>query len=255
MPRQGGVRVVSAQTAHCSVHVTTTVPGPLTGFTPPQPAAAGTPSTVAAGALFFTSRPEQHVAMDTFLHTPRLRACLGIALAFFILSGPAVPGFVGLGPSGQFSFTAAAAPLPANLGWGWPLAGKPAVVGSFDPPSKPWLSGHRGIDLAAPQGTAVLAPVDGTVSFSGVVVNRGVLTIATANGLRLSFEPVDSTLHAGDAVFRGQSVGVVQGPSHCDAGPPGSCLHWGVRRGETYLDPLQFLMDLRPSILLPLNRG
>ncbi len=192
--------------------------------------------------------------MDTLPDSRRLHALLGIALTFFILPGPAAPSVAALGFSSQTTRTTAAAPLPASLAWGWPLAGKPAVVHGFDPPAKPWLSGHRGVDLAAPQGTAVMAPTDGVVSFSGVVVNREVLTITTADGLRLSFEPVNSTLHTGDAVTRGQSVGVITGPSHCDAGPAGSCLHWGVRRGDTYLNPLQFLMDLRPSILLPLIR-
>lgn len=147
----------------------------------------------------------------------------------------------------------AAAPLPASLAWGWPLAGKPRVVHAFDPPAKPWLRGHRGVDLAAPQGVAVLAPTDGVVSFSGVVVNRAVLTIAVADGLRLSFEPVTSTLKPGDAVTRGQTIGIVEGRNHCDGAGTGSCLHWGVRRGDEYLNPLQFILDLRPSILLPLK--
>lgn len=147
-----------------------------------------------------------------------------------------------------------AAPLPASLAWGWPLAGKPQVVHVFDPPAKPWLAGHRGVDLAARQGAAVLAPTGGVVSFSGKVVDRFVLTIATPEGLRLSFEPAVSPLKSGDAVMRGQVVGVVEGTTHCNGGASGvsSCLHWGVRRGDEYLNPLQFIMDLRPSVLLPL---
>ncbi|PYH00200.1 peptidase M23 [Arthrobacter stackebrandtii] len=148
--------------------------------------------------------------------------------------------------------TTAAVPLPASLAWGWPLAGKPAVANAFDPPAKPWLAGHRGVDLAAEQDAAVLAPSSGVVTFSGVVVNRGVLTIAEPGGLRISLEPVVSELRAGDAVVKGQQLGVLQGPTHCD-GAGATCLHWGVRRGEEYLDPLQFIMDLRPSILLPLS--
>ncbi|WP_269938776.1 M23 family metallopeptidase [Arthrobacter sp. HY1533] len=149
---------------------------------------------------------------------------------------------------------AAPLPLPATLAWGWPLAGRPRVVNVFDPPAKPWLSGHRGVDLAAEQGAAVLAPTAGVVAFSGNVVDRPVLTIAVAGGLRLSFEPVLSRLKAGDTVARGQDIGKVAGPTHCrDPAGDGSCLHWGVRRGEDYLDPLQFILDLRPSVLLPLT--
>lgn len=152
--------------------------------------------------------------------------------------------------------TTSAVPLPASLAWGWPLVGKPQVVRSFDPPARPWLAGHRGVDLAAPQGASVLAPTEGTVSFAGKVVDRFVLTLTTSEGLRLSFEPVSSPFTAGDRVIRGQTLGVIQGASHCDGGASGvpSCLHWGVRRKDEYLDPLQFIMDLRPSVLLPLRR-
>jgi murein DD-endopeptidase MepM/ murein hydrolase activator NlpD len=149
--------------------------------------------------------------------------------------------------------TTAARPLPSALAWGWPLPGKPRVAHAFDPPDKPWLAGHRGVDLLAGQGSPVLAPTAAVVSFSGVVVDRPVITVATADGLKLSFEPVDSPLQIGDSVARGAQLGTLAGPTHCDGGPPGedSCLHWGVRRGETYLNPLQFILDLRPSVLLP----
>lgn len=147
-------------------------------------------------------------------------------------------------------------PLPASLAWGWPVAsagGRPRVAHFFDPPDKPWLSGHRGVDLVAPQGAEIRAPTAGTVTYSGVVVDRPVLTIATSDGLRLSFEPVKSPLKVGAAVMRGSVLGTLSGPTHCDGGPPGadSCLHWGVRRGDEYLDPLGFILDLRPSVLLP----
>ncbi|WP_427016920.1 M23 family metallopeptidase [Pseudarthrobacter sp. P1] len=148
---------------------------------------------------------------------------------------------------------AAAARAPS---WTWPLAPRPAVVHPFAPPAKPWLSGHRGVDLAAPQGSTVLAPADGIVVFSGWVVDRGVLTLRHANGLLGSFEPVDSPLEPGTEVAAGAQLGTLAGRTHCGPGPPGpgSCLHWGVRRGEEYINPLQFVLDLRPSILLPLTR-
>ena len=129
------------------------------------------------------------------------------------------------------------------------------VAHAFDPPSKPWLRGHRGVDLLAPPGATVVAPTAGVVSFAGVVVDRPVITVSTPDGLRLSFEPVASTLKIGEAVARGDQLGALAGPTHCGAGPPGrdSCLHWGVRREEIYLNPLQFILDLRPSVLLPLK--
>jgi murein DD-endopeptidase MepM/ murein hydrolase activator NlpD len=126
------------------------------------------------------------------------------------------------------------------------------VLRAFDPPARPWLSGHRGVDLrAAHDGVPVTSPAAGTVSFVGVVVDRPVITIDHGNGLRSSFEPVQSGLLPGAAVAQGDILGSSL-PGHCGPVP---CIHWGVRRGGEYLNPLAFVMDLRPSVLLPLEPG
>jgi murein DD-endopeptidase MepM/ murein hydrolase activator NlpD len=146
----------------------------------------------------------------------------------------------------------AAAPDTASprASWDWPLSPRPAVLRSFDPPDKPWLSGHRGVDLQAlHDGVPVISPESGTVSFVGVVVDRHVITIDHGGGLRSSFEPVESALAAGAVVAKGQTIGTLQ-PGHCGSL---ACVHWGVREGDAYLNPLEFVMDLRPSILLPVT--
>lgn len=144
-------------------------------------------------------------------------------------------------------------PVPAPA-WSWPLSPRPAVLRAFDPPARPWLSGHRGVDLEASQvGAPLVSPAAGTVSFVGIVVDRPVITIDHGNGLRSSFEPVASFLTAGSAVGKGDVLGHVEA-GHCGPAPP--CLHWGVRRGEDYVNPLAFVMDLRPSVLLqPIDVG
>ncbi len=135
-------------------------------------------------------------------------------------------------------------------GWTWPLRPHPVVVARFDPPEVvAWGSGHRGVDLAASVGQDVVAPVAGTVTFSGVVVDRGVVVVTTASGLRTTVEPVQGSVRAGAAVTTGEVIGQLRdAPGHC---APGVCLHWGVLRGETYLDPLA-LLGLRRVVLLPL---
>jgi murein DD-endopeptidase MepM/ murein hydrolase activator NlpD len=151
--------------------------------------------------------------------------------------------------AGALGTPAPGAPDPDTARWSWPLSPKPAVLRFFDPPDKPWLSGHRGVDLGpAPDDGKVTAPSDGVVTFAGVVVDRPVLTIDHGEGLKSSFEPVASDLKPGDAVRKGQVVGTLE-PGHCRGA---ACLHWGVRHGEDYLNPLGFVVDLRPSILLPL---
>lgn len=132
--------------------------------------------------------------------------------------------------------------------WSWPLSPEPAVLREFDPPDKPWLSGHRGVDLKAADPGQVISPESGTVTFVGVVVDRPVITI-DHGGVKSSFEPVESTLAVGTGVSKGDVIGTVLA-GHCGVT---LCLHWGVRRGEEYLNPLSFVRDLRPSVLLPLT--
>jgi len=168
-------------------------------------------------------------------------AAIGAATA--LASGPKSTAGGGASTRGARAVPARAAPA---RGWAWPLAPKPAVLRGFDPPDRPWLSGHRGVDLRAGAGAVVSAPAPGRVSFAGVVVDRPVLTIDHGDGLRSSFEPVETSLRAGDPVAAGSPVGAVAAaqsapPGHCGGTP---CLHWGVRSGEEYLNPLGFVLDL-----------
>lgn len=122
------------------------------------------------------------------------------------------------------------------------------MLAVFRAPPQRWAPGHRGVDLAAQVGVSVRAPAAGVVSFSGWVVDRGVITLTHPDGLRTSLEPVEATVAVGTAVAAGDVVGVVQdASSHCRP----VCLHWGVRRGDTYLDPLDLLPGGGPVVLLP----
>lgn len=183
--------------------------------------------------------------LAAFLLMPASLAPAGELLTAAPAYGRPLEAVEGAAPDATAGVADAAAPS-----WQWPLSPRPRVLRDFDPPPKPWLSGHRGVDLGAvSDGAHVTSPAAGTVSFVGVVVDRPVITIDHGNGLRSSFEPVASTLAAGNVVAAGQPVGTVL-PGHC---PAASCVHWGVRRGDDYVNPLQFVMDLRPSILLPLE--
>lgn len=139
-------------------------------------------------------------------------------------------------------------PAIAAHAWTWPVKPKPAVSRSFQPPAQKWLSGHRGVDLSAAPGTQLHSPASGTVTFTGVVVDRPVITVDHGNGLKSSFEPVDATVQRGDTVSQGEVIGRIAGAGHC---PPADCVHWGVRRNGEYVNPLQFVQDMRPSVLLP----
>lgn len=121
----------------------------------------------------------------------------------------------------------------------WPLAGEPVVSRPFQPPPQRWLAGHRGVDLAGTPGVAVLAVGDGVVAFAGNVAGVGVVSVDHADGLRTTYEPVTPAVVRGATVRRGQQIGSL------GAGHPGcpvvACLHWGLRQGTLYLDPLSLL--------------
>jgi murein DD-endopeptidase MepM/ murein hydrolase activator NlpD len=77
-----------------------------------------------------------------------------------------------------------------------------------------------------------------------------VVSVDHADGLRTTYEPVDAVVGAGARVARGAMLGTLAG-GHVGC-PADACLHWGLRRGETYLDPLALLRPPRIR-LLPLG--
>jgi murein DD-endopeptidase MepM/ murein hydrolase activator NlpD len=142
---------------------------------------------------------------------------------------------------------AAAEPAAPGPAWAWPMDGPPPVTRPFDLADGPFAAGHRGVDLAAAPGSMVLAAGDGVVAFAGMVAGRPVVSVDHAGGLRTTYEPVDPSVAAGQPVARGSPLGVLlTGHAGC---PTAACLHWGVRRGGTYLDPLALLNAVRVRLL------
>ncbi|MCK2221521.1 M23 family metallopeptidase [Actinomadura sp. ATCC 31491] len=132
--------------------------------------------------------------------------------------------------------------------WRWPLTGHPRILRRFTPPPERWLAGHRGIDLAAPPFTPVLAAGAGTIRFAGQVGGRGVVTIAHTDGLRTTYMPLTPSVKRGQTITPGTELGLLQPTKpHCQE----SCLHWGLLRGARYLNPL-LLLGQAPIRLLPL---
>lgn len=135
------------------------------------------------------------------------------------------------------SWAAATAPANAAGTWAWPVTGP--VIRAFDPPDSPYGAGHRGIDIAAPAGSIVLAPADGRVAFVGPVGGRLFLTIDHSGGLESTYSWVASLdVRKGDVVHRGQPV-ARSGAGH--TGDPVPNLHLGVKLDDIYVDPLDYL--------------
>src|SRR5690625_3060988 len=133
-------------------------------------------------------RPPREPGAGPPVATPsgrRVRVLLALALAGLAATtaGTAqVPASAGVPASAD-------GPVPADVPAGgdgptagsdydWPVAGDPPEVAHpFDPPPRPWLPGHRGVDLSAEDGAEVRAAGPGTVAFAGHVAGRPVVSI------------------------------------------------------------------------------
>lgn len=124
------------------------------------------------------------------------------------------------------------------LAWAWPVDGpvlRPFVLGD-----DPYAGGqHRGIDIGAPAGTSVRAPVSGLVSFAGVVPNGGrTITIRTSDGYSVTLQHLgSSSVGRGAEISEGDSIASV-----AQALEP--YLYLGVRKADEphgYVDPLGLL--------------
>ncbi|MBO3087555.1 peptidoglycan DD-metalloendopeptidase family protein [Cellulomonas sp. zg-ZUI40] len=133
-----------------------------------------------------------------------------------------------------------------------PLDEPVQVLRGFDPPPRPWLAGHRGVDLTTAPGATVRAPAGGVVTFAGAVAGRGVVSVLHDDGRRSSLEPVGGPVPAGTRVVAGDPLGTVDGPVH-DGTLAVPALHWGVREGDTYVDPWALLPGRGPVVLLPVS--
>lgn len=115
------------------------------------------------------------------------------------------------------------------------------VADSFRPPACAWCPGNRGIEYATPPGVAVRAAATGRVTFAGTVAGRHYVVVRHADGHRVTYGNLRTTTwETGDAVVAGTVVGRTA-----------ENFHLGVRAGDTYLDPAQFLGRLvrRPRLI------
>lgn len=131
--------------------------------------------------------------------------------------------------------------VPGAAGdWTWPVVGP--VIRSFDPPANAFGPGHRGIDIAAPIGTPVVAPAPGNVTFAGAVAGELFVTVDHGGGLVSTYSWLSAILvRKGDAVQEGVVL-ALSGSGHAGVVPPH--LHFGVKRDGSYVDPLSVLAPL-----------
>jgi lipoprotein NlpD len=142
--------------------------------------------------------------------------------------GPRVASAAPLPPASPRAASDGTAPLA------WPLKG--VLYGRYGVRAG---QRHDGIDIAAPEGTPVLAAADGAVIYAGEQAGYGAIVIVRHAGGLVTLYAHNSKLlvEDGDRVRRGQPVARV-GQTGRTTGPH---LHFEVREGTRPKNPLLFL--------------
>lgn len=109
---------------------------------------------------------------------------------------------------------------------------------------------HRGVDIAAPAGSLVLAPCSGTIAFCGAVpasqadggaddgLTMTAVSIQLDDGRRLTLMPFKNVLvSSGEAVCEGQELGGLAASGDRSSAQPH--LHMGLKDQGTYSNPLE----------------
>lgn len=121
-----------------------------------------------------------------------------------------------------------------------------SILRDYNPPEKRWQPGHRGVDMKATPGEEIRASADGVVHFAGSISAMTSVSILHADGIRTTYQPIETTLKSGDPIVAGQVIGrLTVSPRHPEPG-----LHWGALRGRDYLNPLD-LIRRRRIVLKP----
>src|SRR5664279_2607007 len=168
---------------------------------------------------------------------PSLR-CRALALAGMLTIGYVVAGTV----------AAEAAAEPALPGaWVRPVPGP--VAAPFVAPRSVYGAGHRGVDFVAGAGTPVHAANAGEVTFAGSVAGSRHVVVTHPGGLRTSYSFLATV-----AVRQGQPVGrgVVVGTAGGGSGDHAGVLHFGLRVGDRYVDPMVLFAPADRSRLIRL---
>jgi hypothetical protein len=155
-----------------------------------------------------------------------------MSVVVFLARATLASGIVFAGPASSPSCTAV---------FQRPVAG--AVVDPYRPPACRWCPGNRGIDYATSPGDPVRAAASGVVAFAGQVAGRLVIVVNHPDGLRTTYDGVAALATSVGAPVQADDV----------IGLAADRLHFGVRRGDNYLDPGLYLAVTPAALLVPLD--
>ncbi|MCU1501989.1 MAG: peptidase family protein [Ilumatobacteraceae bacterium] len=115
------------------------------------------------------------------------------------------------------------------------------VIDPFRAPPCAQCAGNRGLEYGTRPGTPVTAVAAGTVSFSGVVAGTRYVVVLQAGARRATYGRLASaTVSVGATVATGAVIGTTT-----------TGLFFGLRDGDTYIDPTPLLgaWRFRPRLI------
>lgn len=129
-------------------------------------------------------------------------------------------------------------------GFVWPCPDYNRISSYFGPRPQPVpgaSTNHKGIDLTAPYGTAILASASGTVTTATHSNSAGnYIVIAHGNGMSTVYMHCSSLLvSVGDNVEQGEIIAKVGSTGYSS----GNHLHFGIIKNGTYVDPLEYISN------------
>lgn len=129
--------------------------------------------------------------------------------------------------------------VPSSSGWIQPLAYYTYISTYFNVVDAWHSSAHMGVDFASPAGTAIYASRSGTVIISKYSSSYGNYVMIDHGDGFYSLYAHASALYVsvGDYVSQGQNIAAVGTTGNST----GNHLHFEIRYGSTYLDPLDYL--------------
>ena len=127
-------------------------------------------------------------------------------------------------------------------GFVWPCPGYTRISSYFGPRPQPTAgasTNHKGVDLAAPYGTAILASAAGVVTTSTYSKSAGnYIVIAHGNGMSTVYMHCSALLvSVGETVEQGEKIAKVGSTGYST----GNHLHFGVIKNGTYVNPLNYI--------------
>lgn len=149
----------------------------------------------------------------------------------------------------------------SSSGFAWPIPGYSTITSYFGKRNSPTAqasSFHKGLDIGAPEGTILIATIEGEITYTGFLGGGGYTVTLTKDNMKITYCHVSPIflVEVGDVVSQGQIIATV-GPKyvygvkgnnyHDEKGNPtngattGCHLHIGFRIDNEYVNPLDYL--------------